>query len=54
MKKHPQIKLQRFQQVRIWTIGWLVHQINSLYQVLKLKQNFRKKKKLLDKIRSLL
>ena len=24
-KKHPQIKLQRFREVRIWTFGWLVH-----------------------------
>ena len=34
-KKHPQIKLQRFREVRIWTFGWLVHQINSWYEVLK-------------------
>ena len=27
----------------IWTFGWLVHQINSLYKDLKLKQNFPKK-----------
>ena len=35
VKKHPHIKLQRFREVRIWTVGWLVHQINSLYEVLK-------------------
>ena len=43
-KKHRQIKLQRLQKVRIWTFGWLVHQINSLQEVLKLKQNFQKNK----------
>ena len=36
-KKHPQIKLQRFR--KVWTFRWLVHQINSLSKVLKLKQN---------------
>ena len=41
-KKHRQIKLQRFQKVRFWTFGLLVHQIDSLQEVLKLKQNFRK------------
>ena len=43
-KKHPQIKFQRFWKVWTWTFGWLVHQIISLYEVLKLKQNFRKTK----------
>ena len=43
-KKHPQIKLQRFRKVGIWTFRWLIHQINSLNEVLKLKQNFRKNK----------
>ena len=28
-KKHPKIKLQRLQKVRIWTFGSLVYQINS-------------------------
>ena len=28
----------------LWTCRWLVHQINSLYEVLKLEQNFRKNK----------
>ena len=28
-KKHPKIKLQRLQKIRIWTFGSLVHQINS-------------------------
>ena len=45
-KKHPQIKLQSFQKVWIWRLGWLVNQINFLYKVLKVKQNFRKNKKL--------
>ena len=43
-KKHPQIKLHRFQIVWIWTFGWSVHQINFLYEVLKLKQSFWKNK----------
>ena len=45
-KKNPQIKLQRFRKVWIWiwTFGWLVHQISSLYEVLNLKQHFRKTK----------
>ena len=43
-KKHPKVKLQRFWKVRIWTFGWLLHQINSIYEVPKLKQNFRKRK----------
>ena len=38
---HPQIKLQR---LRIWTLRRLVYRINSLYEVLRLKQNFRKNK----------
>ena len=41
---HPQIKLQRFRKLWIWTFGWLVYRINSLYEVLRLKQNFRKNK----------
>ena len=40
-KKHPRVKLQHFQKVWIWTFG-LVHQINSIYEVPKLKQNKRK------------
>ena len=43
-KKHYQIKLQHFRKVWIETFGWLVHEINSLYKILKLKQNFRKEK----------
>ena len=43
-KKYRQIKLQRLQKVRIWAFGSLVHQINSLQEVLKLKQNFQKNK----------
>ena len=37
MKKCPQIKLQRLQKVRIWAFRFLVHQINYLLEVLKLK-----------------
>ena len=43
-KKHPKIKLQRLQKIRIWTFGSLVHQINSIKEVLKLKQIFQKNK----------
>ena len=43
-KKHPKIKLQRLQKIRIWTLGSLVHQINSFLKVLKLKQIFQKNK----------
>ena len=43
-KKHRQIKLQHLQKVGIWAFGSLIHQINSLWQVLKLKQNFEKNK----------
>ena len=28
-KKHPKIKLQHLQKIRIWTFGSLLHQINS-------------------------
>ena len=41
-KKHRQIKLQRLQKIEIWAFGSLVHQINSLKEVLKLKQIFEK------------
>ena len=40
-KKHPTLALTKS---RIWTCGWLVYRTNSLYQVLKLKQNFQKNK----------
>ena len=43
-EKHPKIKLQRFQKIRIWTFVSLVHQINSFEEVLKLKQIFQKDK----------
>ena len=43
-KKHRQIKLQRLRKVRKWAFGTLVHQINSLSEVLKLKQNCQKNK----------
>ena len=43
-EKHPQIKLQRFRKVCIWTFWWLAHQIKPLYEVLKLKGNLRKNK----------
>ena len=35
---------EQFRKVLIWTFGWLVHQIDSIYEVPKLKQNFWKKK----------
>ena len=43
-KKHSDVKQQRFlkrRNMNIWVVG---HQINSLYEVLKLKQSFRKNK----------
>ena len=43
-KKHPEIKLQRLQKRRIWTFGLLVHKINSIKEVLKLKQIFQQNK----------
>ena len=43
-KKHRQMKLQRLQKVQIWAFGLSVQQINSLQEVLKLKQNFQKNK----------
>ena len=42
-KKHPNVKLQHFRKVWIWTFGSLVHQIDSVCEVSKLKQNFRKR-----------
>ena len=41
-KKHHQIKLHYLEKVRIQAFGSLVHQINLLQEVLKLKQNFQK------------
>ena len=44
-KKHRQTKLQRLQKVQIQVSGSsLVYQINSLWEVLKLKHNFQKTK----------
>ena len=43
-KKQHEIKLQRFQKVWTWIFRWLVHQINYLYEVVRLKQSFRKNK----------
>ena len=43
-EKAPSNETQHFQKIRIWTFAWLVYQINSLYEVLKLKQNFQKNK----------
>ena len=40
-KKYRQIKLQRLQKIGKWAFRSLVHQINSLSEVLKLKQNFQ-------------
>ena len=53
-EKDHQIKLQRLQKVGKLAFGSLVHQINCLEEVLKLKQNFQKKIKwLLAKLRSM-
>ena len=43
-KKHHQMKLWCFRKVWMWTFGWLVYQINSLNEILKLKQNSQKNK----------
>ena len=43
-KKHPKIKLRRLRKIPILTIGSLIHQIDSLQEVLKLEQIFQKKK----------
>ena len=43
-EKHRQIKFERLRKVRIWAFDSLVHQINPLEEVLKLKQNFPKNK----------
>ena len=43
-KKHHQMKLWFFRKVWMWTFGWLVYQINSLNEILKLKQNSQKNK----------
>ena len=43
-KKHHQTKLQCLQKIRIRVFGSLVHQINLLWEVLKLKWNFQKNK----------
>ena len=40
--KHPKIKLQPLRKIRIWTFGSLIHQINSIYEVLKLEKIFQK------------
>ena len=42
VKKHRQMKLHCLQKVQIWAFESLVHQINSLQVVLKLKQKFKK------------
>ena len=39
-KKIGQMKLQHLQKVQIWASALLVHQINFLQEVPKLKQNF--------------
>ena len=41
-KKHLKIKLQRLWKIQILTFGSLVHQINSLQEVLNLEQIFQK------------
>ena len=40
--QHHQIKLQLLEKVQRWAFGLLVHYINYLQEVLKLKQNFQK------------
>ena len=52
-EKHRQIKLQCLQKVWIWTFGWLVHQVNSLWEFLNWNKIFKKIKLLLAKLRSL-
>ena len=42
-EKHPKIKLQHLQKIGIERFESLVQQINSFYEVLKLKQIFQKK-----------
>ena len=37
-KIHSEMKFQRFRKVWVWTFGLWVHQINSLFEVLKLKK----------------
>ena len=43
-KKQRQIKLQRLQKVGIRAFEPFIHQMNSLEEILKLKQNFQKNK----------
>ena len=43
-KKHPKIKLQRLRRIQIWTFRWLLHQIYSFKEVLKLERIFQKQK----------
>ena len=52
-KKHHQIKLRHLQKVRIWAFGLLLHQINSIEEVLKLKQIFQKNEIVSGKLHSL-
>ena len=49
-KKQRQIKLQSLPKAQIWTSGSLVHQSNSLLEVLKLEQNLQKNKVITGKI----
>ena len=51
-KKHRQIILQHLQKVRTWAFESLIHQINSIQENLKLKQNFQKNKIVAKKIPS--
>ena len=48
---NSQIKLQHLQKVWIWAFGYLVHQSNSLEDVVKLEPNFRKNKVVTGKTR---
>ena len=38
-EEYPHINLERFRKIWIWTFGWLLHQINFLYEAVKLKQS---------------
>ena len=48
--KHPKVKLQRLRKIQIWTFGLQLHQINTFYEVLKLKQIFQKNKEVTGKL----
>ena len=43
-EKAPSNKTSALTKVQVWALGSLVHQINSIQETLKLKQNFQKNK----------